>query len=239
MNSKIYSRPRIKIPPIFFNNIGDKNLKRKQKIVKIFIIMVIAFSTVKIVLDAILPIFDTLCKDKAKSIATIIANEEATNVMKKHTYDELFTLEKDKDGNITMIKSNIIAINEIISDVAVKIQNTINQRGRENIEIALGSFTGFKLLSGKGPGVPIKISSIGNVETDLRSEFSEKGINQTLHRVYLQVDCEVSILTPYNSISEKISNQVLLIENVIVGKIPSTYYNLEGIDSNSALEIIE
>ena len=239
MNSKIYSRPQIKIPPIFSNNIGDKNLKRKQKIVKIFIIMVIAFSTVKIVLDAILPIFDTLCKDKAKSIATIIANEEATNVMKEHTYDELFTLEKDKDGNITMIKSNIIAINEIISDVAVKIQNTINQRGRENIEIALGSFTGFKLLSGKGPGVPIKISSIGNVETDLRSEFSEKGINQTLHRVYLQVDCEVSILTPYNSITEKVSNQVLLIENVIVGKIPSTYYNLEGFDSNSALEIIE
>ncbi len=239
MNSKIYSRPRIKIPPIFSNNIGDKNLKRKQKIVKIFIIMVIAFSTVKIVLDAILPIFDTLCKDKAKSIATIIANEEATNVMKEHTYDELFTLEKDKDGNITMIKSNIIAINEIISDVAVKIQNKINQRGRENIEIALGSFTGFKLLSGKGPGVPIKISSIGNVETDLRSEFSEKGINQTLHRVYLQVDCEVSILTPYNSITEKVSNQVLLIENVIVGKIPSTYYNLEGFDSNSALEIIE
>lgn len=239
MNSKIYSRPRIKIPPIFSNNIGDKNLKRKQKIVKIFIIMVIAFSTVKIVLDAILPIFDTLCKDKAKSIATIIANEEATNVMKEHTYDEIFTLEKDKDGNITMIKSNIIAINEIISDVAVKIQNTINQRGRENIEIALGSFTGFKLLSGKGPGVPIKISSIGNVETDLRSEFSEKGINQTLHRVYLQVDCEVSILTPYNSITEKVSNQVLLIENVIVGKIPSTYYNLEGFDSDSALDIIE
>ena len=201
--------------------------------------MVIAFSTVKIVLDAILPIFDTLCKDKAKSIATIVSNEEATNVMKEHTYDELFTLEKDKDGNITMIKSNIIAINEIISDVAVKIQNTINQRGRENIEIALGSFTGFKLLSGKGPGVPIKISSIGNVETDLRSEFSEKGINQTLHRVYLQVDCEVSILTPYNSITEKVSNQVLLIENVIVGKIPSTYYNLEGVNSNSAIDIIE
>ena len=239
MNSKIYSRPRIKLPKIFFESGGNKNLKRKQKIAKIFIIMIIAFSTVKIVLDAILPIFDTLCQDKAKSIATIISNEEATNVMKEHTYDELFTLEKDKDGNITMIKSNIIPINEIISDVAVKIQNTINQRGRENIEIALGSFTGFKLLSGKGPGIPIRISSIGNVETDLRSEFLEKGINQTLHRVYLQVDCEVSILTPYNSISEKISNQVLLIENVIVGKIPNSYYNLEGIDSNSALEIIE
>lgn len=239
MNSKIYSRPRIRIPKLFFSNNGDKNLKRKQKIAKIFIIMVIAFSTVKIVLDAISPIFDALCEDKAKSIATIISNNEATNVMKDHTYDELFTIEKDNDGNITMIKSNINPINEIISDVAVKIQTSINERGRENIRIALGSFTGSKFLAGRGPGVPIRISSIGNVETDLRSEFSAQGINQTLHRVYLQVDCEVSILTPYNTISEKVSNQVLLIENVIVGKIPSAYYNLEGVDSTSALELIE
>ena len=239
MNSKIYSRPRIRIPKLFFSNNGDKNLKRKQKIEKIFIIMVIAFSTVKIVLDAISPIFDALCEDKAKSIATIISNNEATNVMKDHTYDELFTVEKDNEGNITMIKSNIISINEIISDVAVRIQNSINDRGKEDIKIAIGSFTGSKLISGRGPGVPIRISSIGNVETDLRSEFSAQGINQTLHRVYLQVDCEVSILTPYNTISEKISNQVLLIENVIVGKIPSAYYNFEGIDSSSALELIE
>lgn len=239
MDSKIYSRPRIKFPKIFFANGGDKSLKRKQKITKIFIIMVIAFSTVKIVLDAISPIFNALCEDKAKSIATIISNNEATNVMKDHTYDELFTIEKDNDGNITMIKSNVIPINEIISDVAVKIQNSINERGKENIKIAIGSFTGSKLLSGRGPGIPIKISSIGNVETDLRSEFSAQGINQTLHRVYLQVDCEVSILTPYNTISEKVSNQVLLIENVIVGKIPNTYYNLDGIDSSNVLDIIE
>lgn len=239
MDSKIYSRPRIKFPKIFFANGGDKSLKRKQKITKIFIIMVIAFSTVKIVLDAISPIFNALCEDKAKSIATIISNNEATNVMKDHTYDELFTIEKDKDGNITMIKSNMIQINEIISDVAVKIQNSINKRGSENIKISIGSFTGSKLLSGRGPGIPIKISSIGNVETDLRSEFSAQGINQTLHRVYLQVDCEVSILTPYNTISENVSNQVLLIENVIVGKIPNTYYNLDGIDSSNVLDIIE
>lgn len=135
--SKIYSRPRIKIPKIFISNVSDKNFKKKQKITKIFIIMVIAFSTVKIVLDAILPIFDTLCKDKAKSIATIISNEQATNVMKEHSYDELFTIEKDNDGNITMIKSNVFPINEIISDVAVKIQNEIDKRGRDNIEIAI------------------------------------------------------------------------------------------------------
>lgn len=87
--------------------------------------------------------------------------------------------------------------------------------------------------------MPIKISSIGNVETDLKSEFSAQGINQTLHRVYLQVICEVSILTPYSNITEKITNQVLIAENVIVGKIPNTYYNLNGLDGSNAIDLIE
>lgn len=129
---KIYSRTKIKIP----NGIN----KKKKKIIVIFIILVIAFSTIKITLDAISPIFDTLCENKAKSIATKISNEQATKVMKEHTYDELFSIEKDNNGNITMIKSNVIPINEIISDVAIKIQNEINNQGRENIQIALRKF---------------------------------------------------------------------------------------------------
>ena len=102
-----------------------------------------------------------------------------------------------------------------------------------------GSFTGINLLSGRGPGIKIRISSIGNVETDLRSEFTAQGINQTLHRVYLEVKCEVNILTPFDNIAKQITNQVLLVENVIVGTIPDTYYNLEGLNgANDALEMI-
>lgn len=103
-----------------------------------------------------------------------------------------------------------------------------------------GSFTGISLLAGRGPGVKIKISSAGNVETDLKSEFISQGINQTLHRVYLQVKCEVSILTPFKNITKDITNQILIAENVIVGKIPSTYYNIEGVEGSSQmLEVLE
>ena len=102
-----------------------------------------------------------------------------------------------------------------------------------------GSFTGVKLLAGRGPGINVIISSIGNVETDLRSEVTSKGINQTLHRVYLQVDCEVSILTPFKDLDKKISNQVLLLENVIVGQIPDTYYNIQGTSQEQAMEFVD
>ena len=246
---KIYSRPRIIIPKIKINKcIGNrksdyrkrKDNKNKRKLIEISCILIIAFSTVKLVLDAVFPIFDTLCEDKAKSIATIVSNEEARNVMDEYSYDELFTIEKDNNGNIIMMRSNVILINKIISDVAIRTQNRINEQGRDNLEIAFGSFTGIKLLSGKGPGIKMRISSKGSVETDLKSEFDSKGINQTIHRVYLEVNCKIDILTPFQDIEKNITNKVLLLENVIVGNIPETYYNLEGMHSlDDTLNVIQ
>ena len=134
---KIYSRPRIRIPKVIIEKRQNNNLR---KVIKIFVILIIAFSTVRLILDSVLPIFDSLCENRVSSIATIVSNEQATNVMKEHSYDELFTIEKDNDGNIKMIKSNIIAINEIISDVANKIQIELDNKGKEDIEIALRKF---------------------------------------------------------------------------------------------------
>lgn len=192
-----------------------------------------------VVCKAVGPVFDTLCKDEAKGLATIITNQEATNVMKQYNYEDLFSIEKDEQGNILMIKSNVFPINEIISSIPIKIQESINSEGRNNIKIALGTFTGIKILAGRGPNVNVKISSIGNVETDLKSEFYSQGINQTLHRVYLQIKCEITILTPFKDTKEQITNQVLIAENIIVGHIPSSYYNLEGMNRSNASDIIE
>lgn len=79
----------------------------------------------------------------------------------------------------------------------------------------------------------------GSVTTDFKSEFRAAGINQTIHRLYLDVTCKVTIITPYDSVEAEIVNQVLMTESVIVGEIPEAYYNLEGINSNNAVDIIE
>lgn len=221
---KIYSRARI----IY-----------ARKFVKCIVILVIAFGVVIMVTNAVKPVFEALCKDEAKGLATKITNEEATKIMEKYSYQDLFSIEKDSSGNITMIKSNIFPINEITSSIAIKIQEGIEGKGKDNIKIPMGTFSGIAIFAGRGPNVNIKITPIGNVETDLKSEFSEKGINQTLHRIYLQVQCNISILNPFCTTEESITNQVLIAENVIIGKIPSNYYNLHGINSTRAIDIIE
>lgn len=139
-----------------------------------------------------------------------------------------------------MINANILTINEITSNVSKYIQEAIDNTEKSKISVPLGSFMGVQFLSGEGPNINIDIASVGNIDTELRSEFIAQGINQTLHRIYLQVDCEVAILIPFETLNQEISNQVLLIENVIIGQIPDNYYNFEGIqDQTEALEVID
>ncbi|MCI8353329.1 MAG: sporulation protein YunB [Clostridia bacterium] len=212
---------------------------KNKRLVKFITILSIAIVTFTMAINGITPIFETLCKDKAKSVATIICNEESTKIISNYKYEDLVTIYKDSNDSITMIKSNITPINLIISDVAEKIQKRLDKVEKEQVGIRLGSFTGTKIFSGRGPIIPITLSTVGNVETDLRSEFRSAGINQTIHRIYLQVDCKVNILTPYTIFEEGISNQVLIAENIIVGKIPESYYNLEGLEKSNAVDVIE
>ena len=230
-DTKIYTRHRIKLPKIT----EDRN---KRKIIKILLILVIAITIVRAVLLSINPIIEEKCKTVAKSIATKISNEQATLVMAKYTYEDLINVIKDENGNIKMIGTNIISVNEIISDIPIKIQEELEKSENNNFNIKLGSFFGSKIFSGMGPNINIKIQLDGTVETDLKSEFTSQGINQTLHRIYLDVVCKVSILTPVNVISEEIKNQVLLVEGIIAGEIPESYYNLEGLEKKDATEIV-
>ena len=92
--------------------------------------------------------------------------------------------------------------------------------------------TGNYLLSGFGPRIPIKISMTGSVDTEIKSEFISQGINQTLHRVYVNFNCDMTVVTPMKRYNQNVVNQFIIAEHVIVGNIPDSYYNLEGMETD-------
>ena len=235
---KIYSRRRINFPKIP-KKIKNKNKKLKSIIIKMITIIIIAMLTAYLIIKAITPIIDKSCLNLAKSMATKITNEQTTFAMTNYKYDDLCTITKDNNGNIILISANVIPINEIISNITLRIQNELNKTENSSFKMKLGSFTGIKILSGRGPDINIKMSTIGNLDTELKSEFISTGINQTLHKIYLEIECNVMILTPFDTKEEKIVNQVLLAEAVIVGTTPNTYYNFEGVDKNTIIETLE
>lgn len=238
---KIYTRKRLRLPWVryvgFTNN--RRNDKKRKLTFQIICILIIAIITLITVINSIEPILDQICKDAAKAKATIISNNMATEVMKRYSYEDFIKIHRGVNGNVSMLQSDIVTINEVTSDVAVKIQEALISDDESITDIKLGSFTGIRILSGLGPDINIKFIDTGTVETKVRSEFESTGINQTIHRIYLDVKCKVSMLTPYNTVEETITNEILLAENVIVGLVPSTYYNLEGMDKDKLVDIIE
>lgn len=236
--SFIYSRPRIRIPKISIINNKNRGLKNK-KIFKILFITIIILLICIFIIRAVTPVFNRLCTEKAKSTATLITNEETTKAIENYKYTDFIIIHKDEKGNVLMLESNMKNINNVTSDVAYKIQTQINNSKDEDITISLGSFTGISILSGRGVKVPIRISTIGNVKTNIKSEFITQGINQTLHRLYLYIETQISVLTPFNTINESIESQLILAENIIVGEIPEAYYNITGVSESDAMNLME
>lgn len=222
--SKIYSRSRFCHSRV--NNLPDKKkLEKNNILISIISVIVVAIITFLWITKTMNPIMNELCIDKAKNIATQISNEEATVIMNKYTYDDLITIIRDNNGNIKMLQTNTKNINQIMSDIPINIVRKFEEKNNEDIFIYSGNILGLRIFSASGPKIHIKIANVGNVDTKLESEFISQGINQTLHRIYLVLTCEVTILTPYNTIKQKIDNQILIAESVIVGTVPDIYYN--------------
>ena len=239
-NYKIYSRPRLNLA--FLKNTpkshkSRRKIKNTMPVVSIFLVAIITCFSIW---NFVNPIFETLCKDKAKSVATMITNEETTKIIEKYNYDTFFTIQKDEKGSIQIINANVLRINQVTSDIAVAIQKALDNNEKNKIYIHSGAITGIRFLSGTGPRIPLKIASVGNIDTDLRSEFISQGVNQTLHRVYLNIKTNVSILSSFKTIESSIENQALIAEHVIIGEIPSNYYNFNGMENGKeALRLVE
>ena len=224
---KIYSRNRIKLPKLKIIKLDNKKLR---KIYFTALILIITITTGYSVLKSIDPIFEGLCISKAQGIATDITNRKSSEVLGRYNYQETVKLIKSDDGKNSILKTDIVMLNKIVSDIAIEIQNELTQIKNQNIEIPIGALTGNKYLAGSGPKMKIKIISAGDIATQIKTEFESAGINQTIYRIYLEIECNVSILTSCKTIDKTINNQVLLVETVVVGEVPQTYLQLENIE---------
>ena len=153
---KIYSRKRFLIKP-HFGKRSSNNFTLRKKIFKIIILLAAIMIIIRIILGYIEPIFEAMCEEKVQSIATIITNQQSTIIMNKYQYEQLYTTEKDENGNIVIIKSNVVPINNMISDLTENIQHEFDKIQNPKIDIALGGLTGIYFLSGIGPNISIQV----------------------------------------------------------------------------------
>ena len=138
-------------------------------------------------------------------------------------YNDLISLEKDADGGIAALQSNVAEFNRLQSAITKDILDRLGQVSEMDLTIPLGTLTGSALLVGRGPSLSVRMQSLGSCSAHFENQFDQAGINQTTHRILLCVDVSMSILLPGFRTSTQVSNAFSVAETVIVGDVPGSY----------------
>ena len=138
-------------------------------------------------------------------------------------YSMLVDFEKDANGQVTALKSNMAAFNRLQSRIADDILLRLSEVSTTELSIPIGTLSGSSFLAGRGPVIRIRMQAVGSTTAVFRNTFTSAGINQTRHQILLDVNVNMSILLPGFRTSTKVTNEISVAETVIVGSVPQTY----------------
>lgn len=176
--------------------------------------------------DVIRDLAETQVKNTTSDLTNdAIAKQIAEGVIQ---YDRIVYFEKDLDGRITALKTNMSEVNRLKTDILNLINDEILALDTSDIGIPIGSLFLPELFSGKGPAIPVRILSIRNSDASFASKFSQAGINQTLHQLTMVVSVDVAVLVLGQTSSFTVNSEVVVAETVIVGEVPSTFLQTGG-----------
>lgn len=143
-------------------------------------------------------------------------------------YDRIVYFEKDLNGRITALKTNMSEVNRLKTSILNTINDEILALDTADLGIPIGSLLLPEFLSGKGPCIPVHIIAIRNSEATFSSNFSEAGINQTLQQLVMEISVDVTVLVLGQTDSFTVVSQVVVAETIIVGDVPDTFLQTGG-----------
>ena len=196
----------------------------------VFLITLTLFSVFLILRDQYRDVIQDLAETQVKNTTSDLTNDAIARQIADGIiqYDRIVYFEKDLNGRITALKTNIGEVNRLKTDILNIINDEILALDNSDIGIPIGSLIFPELFSGKGPIIPVHILSIRNSDANFASDFSQAGINQTLHQVKMEVSIDVAVLILGRTESFTISSEVVVAETVIVGDVPNTFLQTGG-----------
>ncbi len=205
------------------------SLNRKMVVFLFMALLLFLFLRLLIYMEYRLrPTFLAAAMFYADNAATEAINEAIYHeVSQSMLYDDLVRIQKDESGRITMAQVNTPEVNRVISLTTLKVQDSLRSLQKEAIKLPLGQALGSYFLADLGPRIPVVIVPVGRVNTDIDDVFEEAGINQTRHKIYLNIIAEIQVVIPFIASSTEVITKVPIAECLYQGDVPDTVINLQ------------
>lgn len=210
--------------------LGSQRPKPLKLRIFIFILAAAVLLVILISYGTLSTVIVDLAVSEAYDNITYTVNEVLADEVIAETidYNDMVSLITDNNGNITALVTNMANVNYLQAKITNAIVKKFAESDVTKVEIPIGSLFGNAFLSGHGPRISANILSVINVNTTFRNEFSDAGINQTRHRIMMDVDVTLGILLAgYQNRWDTVTTEITVAETVIVGSVPNTYANLD------------
>lgn len=177
---------------------------------------------------AVRPQLTALAQAKLRNQLTQIANETVTNTLAQEalSYSDMVLIEPGPSGGIATLTTETVRLNQLRSTVMTQIVAQVESLDTHSLGVPLGALTGMELFAGTGPDLPIQVLSVASAEGNYRNDFVSAGINQTLHRVMLDITLTAEVLLPGGVVETVVATPVCVAETIIIGQVPQTYLEL-------------
>ena len=198
--------------------------KRRWKLA-VFVLLVLSIWTFFALRSRLWPVVRSLAKTQVINTASDLINDAILEQIMEGQiqYDRIVYFEKDLNGRITALKTNMAEVNRLKTETLNIINDEIMAQDTEHLGVSLGSLILPEFFSGKGPQIPVRILAIRNSDAAFQSYFTEAGINQTLQQLSMDVIVDVTILVLGQTETFTVSSQMVVAETIIVGDVPATY----------------
>lgn len=171
-----------------------------------------------------------LAETQVRNATSDLINDSIDKQIENHNiqYDRIIYFEKDLNGRITALKTNMSEVNRLKTDILNLVNDEILALDTTDLGIPIGSLILPEVFSGKGFEIPVQILSIRNSDASFSSNFTEAGINQTLQRINMEISVDVAVLVLGDTNYFTVSSQVIVAETIIVGQVPDTFLQTGG-----------
>ena len=190
----------------------------------------LALAVIFLIDSALRPTLTALAQARVENAVTRIVNDavDGTLTSEAISYSDLVTLEKDAAGQVSVLAADTARLNALRTEILDEVLAQVEQLDSQELGVPLGSLTGFATASDLGPVLPVRVLTAAVPTADFENVFTSTGINQTLHRIMLNVRVECTLLIPGGTVDTAVEAQVCAAETLLVGKVPDAYLELPG-----------
>lgn len=199
----------------FFRKLGMKLIAVGMVLTGLLVIMDLSFR----------PIIETVNAYECHEMVSRVINDAVLAELENEDadYTKLVSLTTNADGEVISLESNVMNINKLKTRIVQRLEREIERLPEVDIQIPIGTLLGIQLLHGKGFSVGMTVQPMGFATASIISEFSEAGLNQTLHRIVIEIKADVDAIIPGFSTRVPVKTTIVAAETVIVGRVPSAY----------------